>query len=553
MTDVPTDRDVLEELYSGGGITRTELNYLLGERPGALSRMLTTEFVSTVGALRRGDFHEVHVRGFVISAPSHFEAIFLGAKPRLERQVGATSLAVLSPSPTDVAFALPAVVPRSVSTLKDLRDSRFVNAHASLLNLETLGGPPARFLLVHELTVLTFEDYFAARAPSMTGAEVLGLLQERLNLDFPEVRTALLAHLFSAPPYHERAGGTGLSLMACEDRHRCLSKRALHDVLKDLRLALPAYMTGRRSSSHMDYQGIRPVPLRFAPQRLHWRFNQEEAKAAAFLRERAGAGTGTVTDELSMSTRSLLEIKDFERDLKEMLKRPSERQVVMSVCDLPVLLSTEDLARDEAALELHASSEDVAHSVVHSAMVTPASVLGSGESVDLVERILREIHRDWPELEACMKRDVMFDLSAKGGLLEHATRATGSLVRAYSLAPGDAVAGVRDMYVGLFARFYDALEPQLRQYVAVLERRERELRSRLESEFMDALEHAFFVLEATHPDGWPYPELERLVLNRVSVGRAGLRQRFDLIHTEGEVIEVAPGVFRRIRVSELFR
>ncbi|NIP34270.1 MAG: hypothetical protein GWN18_05010, partial [Thermoplasmata archaeon] len=118
-------------------------------------------------------------------APSHFEAIFLGAKPRLERQVGATSLAVLSPSPTDVAFALPAVVPRSVSTLKDLRDSRFVNAHASLLNLETLGGPPARFLLVHELTVLTFEDYFAARAPSMTGAEVLGLLQERLNLDFP--------------------------------------------------------------------------------------------------------------------------------------------------------------------------------------------------------------------------------------------------------------------------------------------------------------------------------------------------------------------------------
>jgi hypothetical protein len=549
MAQVPNDRDVLEELYAGGGLTRAELNYLLGERPGALSRMLTSEFVSTVGALKRGDFHEVDARGFIISAPSHFEAIFLGAKPRLERLVGPASLAVLSPSPADVAFALPAVVPRSVSTVKDLRTSRFVTVHATVLNLETLGGAPARFLLVHDMTALSLEDFFAARAPAMTGEEVLSLLQERLNLDFPEVRMALLAHMFSAPPYAGRAGGTGLSLMACEDRQRCLTKRALYDVLKDLRLSLPAYMTGRRSSSHLDYLGIRPVPLRFTPQRLHWRFNQDEGKAAAFLADRTGAQT--TTNEVSLSTRSILEVHDFERDLKEMLARPSERQVVMSVCDLPVLLSREDLARDEAAVELHKCSEDIAHTVIHSAMVNPVTVLDSGDSVDLVERILREIHRDWPELEACMKRDVMFDLSSKGGLLEHATRATGSLVRAYSLLPGDAVTGVKDMYVGLFARFYDALEPQLRQYVGVLEHRERELRDRLESEFMDALEHAFFVLEATFPDGWPYPELERLVLNRVSVGRAGLKKRFDLIHTEGEVVEVAPGVFRRIHVSEL--
>ena len=551
MEPPPTDRDALEELYAGGGFSRAELNYLMGERPGALSRMLTTEFVANVGALKKGDFNDVDARGFLISAPSHFEAIFLGSKPRLERLVGPVSLAVLSPSPTDVTFALPAVVPRSVTTVKDLRTSRFVTVHATLLNLETLGGAPARFLLVHDLASLPFEDFFAARAPSMTGPDVRDMLQERLNLDFPEVRMAFLAHLFSAPPYHGRAGGTGLSLMACEDRQRCLSKRALYDVLKDLRLALPAYMTGRRSSSHLDYMGIRPVPLRFSPQRLHWMFNQEEAKAAAFLTERTGAQVAV--EERSLSTRSLLEVHDFERDLKEMLQRPSHRQVVMSVCDLPVLLSREDIARDEASLELHQCSEDIAHAVVHAAMVNPATVLESGDSVDLVERILREIHRDWPELEACMKRDVMFDLSSKGGLLEHATRATGSLVRAGSLTPEDASAGVKEMYVGLFARFYDALEPQLRHYEGVLEHRERELRTRLESDFMDAVEHGFFGLEATFPDGWPYPELERLVLSRVKVGRAGLKKRFDLIHTEGEVVEVAPGVFRRIRVSELFR
>ncbi|MCK4969253.1 MAG: hypothetical protein KAS77_01950, partial [Thermoplasmata archaeon] len=102
MVEVPTERDELEELYSGGGLSRAELNYLLGDRPGALSRMLTTELVSTVGALKKGDFHEVDARGFLISAPSHFEAIFLGSKPRLERLVGPVSLAVLSPSPTDV-------------------------------------------------------------------------------------------------------------------------------------------------------------------------------------------------------------------------------------------------------------------------------------------------------------------------------------------------------------------------------------------------------------------------------------------------------------------
>lgn len=152
-----------------------------------------------------------------------------------------------------------------------------------------------------------------------------------------------------------------------------------------------------------------------------------------------------------------------------------------------------------------------------------------------------------------MKRQVVFNLSSQGGLIEHATRASGALVRACSLAPDDAAARVREMYVGLFARFYDALEPQLRRYVAVLESRERQLRDRLEADVADALESAFIELDATFPDGWPYPELERLVLSRVSVGRAGLRKRFELIRSEGEVVESAPGIFRRVWGAELFR
>jgi hypothetical protein len=550
MVDVPVERDALEELYAGGGLDRAELNRLMGERPGALSRMLTTEFISTLGALRRGDFHDVEARGFLVSAPSHFEAIFLVARPRLERLVGPVSLAVLSPSPSDVTFALPAVVPRSVVTARSLHLARFARVEATVLNLEMMGGAPARFMLVNGFHPLPFEDFFAARAPVMTGQEVMGLLQERLNLDFPEVRAAFLAHMFSAPPYQDRAGGTGLSLMACEDRGRCLSKRALHDVLRDLRLALPPYLTGQRWSSHMDYLGIRPVPVRYGALRLAWRFNQDESRAAAFLSSRA---PGEGADEMSLSTRSVLEVSDFERDLKDMLRRPSERQVVMSVCDLPVLLGRDDLARDEAAMELHRSSEDVAHTVVHAAMVCPATVLEPRDRSHLVERILREIHRDWPGLETCMKREVVFNLSSQGGLIEHATRASGALVRAFSLPPEDATLEVQDMFVSLFARFYDALEPQMRHYVAVLEKRERERRDSIEADVSDALESAFLELDATFPDGWPYPELERLVLNRVSIGRAGLRKRFELVRTEGEVLEVVPGVFKRVWGAELFR
>jgi hypothetical protein len=289
--------------------------------------------------------------------------------------------------------------------------------------------------------------------------------------------------------------------------------------------------------------------MRYGAHRLHWQFNQGETKAAAFLTQRA---TEVEAVELSLSTRSVLEVHDFERDLKEMLRKPSDRQVVMSVCDLPVLLSNEDLARDEAAEELHRSSEDVAHTVIHAAMVNPVTVLEPRDRSHLVERILREIHRDWPELETCMKREVVFNLSSQGGLIEHATRASGALVRAYSLAPEDAAREVQGMFVSLFSRFYDALEPQLRHYVAVLEKRERERHDRMESDVADALESAFLELDATFPDGWPYPELERLVLNRVTLGRAGLLKRFDLVRSEGEVVEVAPGVFKRVWGSGLF-
>jgi hypothetical protein len=550
MVERPFEREELETLFVGGGLTRGEVNHLLGERPGALSRQLTTEFISNVGALRHGDFHDVEVRGFVISAPSHFETIFLAARPRLERILGPVSLAVVSPSPTDATFALPAVVPRAVASARELRYARFARLETTVLNLEMLGGAPARFLLVNAFDALAFEDFFARRPPNLTGEDVLGLLQDRLNLDFSEVRLALLAHLFSAPPYHDRAGGTGLSLIACEDRNRCLSKRALHDVLRDLRLALPAYLTGRRSSSHLDYLGIRPVPLRFEPLRMHWKFNQDESRAAAFLRMRK---PGDGTSEMSLSTGSVLEVHDFERDLREMMRKPSERQVVISVCDLPVLLTRDDLARDEAASELHRSSEDVAHAVVHSAMVNPHTVLEPRERSHLVERILREIHRDWPDLERCMKRQVVFNLSAQGGLIEHATRAAGAVVRARSVLPEDAMTEVQTMFVGLFARFYDALEPQLRHYVAVLEKQERQRVDRMEVHEADALESAFIELDATFPDGWPYPELERLVLPRVDIGRAGLAKRFERIRAEGEVVEVAPTIFKRVWGAELFR
>jgi len=543
MTDVPIERDRLEALFAGGGITSSELAGLLGERPGALSRALTAELISTVGALRRGDLAEVELRGFLISAPSHFESIFLAAKPRLEAMVGPTTLAVVSPSPTEGRFALPAVVPRTVATAKDLHTAKFVRVHATVLNLEMLGGASARFLLVHGLHALALDDFFAARAPALTGRDIRQLLQERLNLGFPEVQLGLLMHMFSAPPYLDRAGGTGLTLLACEDRGRCLTKRALSDVLDDLRCALPPYLTGRRSSTHLDYLGIRPVPMRFPEPRLAWRFNRTEAEAAGFLKVRQARGG---SEELSLSTRAILEVHDFERDLKDLLGRPSERQVVLSVCDLPLLLGREDVARDERALALHESSEDIAHAVLHAAMVTPRTVLEPEDRARLVERILRSIHKESPELDLYMRAQVLFNLEAKGGLIEHATRAAGAAARALGEAPDETARTVSGMYVELFSRFYDTLEPMLRQYNAVLESRERKLRDKLAGDLMDALEGAFLELDAVFPSGWPYAELERRVKPRVGLTRKQLRARFDLLCREGEVSEVADGIYRRV-------
>jgi hypothetical protein len=544
------ERDELEAIYTGGGISRAELNHLLGERPGALSRKLTTEFIHTVGAIRKGDFSVVRVRGFLISAPSHMESIFLGARPKMESMLGErTSLAVLSPSPSDMTFALPAVVPRSISKAKSLWRARFVTMDATLLSLETMGGAPARFLLSHGLEAHPFDEFFAEREPALGGREVVSLLQDRFNLDFQEVRTAFLAHLFSAPPYQEHAGGTGLSLMACEERHQCLPKKTLVDVLKDLRKGFPAYMTKRRSSGHFDYLGTRPVPLRYSYDRLQWLFNLDETKAASLLANRPVAEAG---EELSLNTRYILEMRDYERDLKEMYLRPSERQITLSVCDLPVLMTRDDLARDETDRALENASEDIAHTVVHSSIVFPRTVLEEEDRFKLVDGILGGIHREWPDLEMCMKRQVVFNLSAKGGLIEHATRTTGALVRACSVTPEDAAEQVQDMYISLFSRFYDVLEPQLRRHVAVMEKEERKLRERMESDLADAMESALMRLDAKYPDGWPYPELERLVLNRVGLTRAQLRKRFEQIWLAGYFVEVSPGIYKRVWGPDLF-
>jgi hypothetical protein len=544
MAEPITDRELYVHLYEGGGITEGELRELLASRPGALTRHLTAEFIGTVGALRRGDFHEIEARGFVIPAPSNLEPLFVIARQRIERLMGyPTALAVLSPSPTDARFALPVIVPRDVAPAMELRHARFARVRATLLNLESLGGAAARFLLAHEVHALTLEDFFAARAPSLTGADVLHLLQDRLNLDYPEVRTALLVHLFSAPPYLDRAGGTGLTLLACEDRARCLSKRALEDVLGDLRYALPPFMTGRRASATIDYHGIHPVPLRFGPSRMSWRFDAPAREAASFLKDRVPPTAGA---EVSMSTRSVLEVHDFERSIKEMARHRTETQLVMSVSDLPVLLGRDDITRDERALALHEQSEDIAHAVVHAAARVPGTVLEPAERGALVDAILRDIHKDWPDLERLLRGEVLLDLGARGGLIEHATRAAGAAARALGQPPEEAAHVVKNMYVDVFARFYGELEPTLRHHLAVIEKRDRQLLEQMDRDLLDAMEGAFLTLDAKWPDGWPYPEFERLVLSRVQLGRARLRRKFDLLQQEGEVREVTHGVYMRI-------
>jgi hypothetical protein len=215
-------------------------------------------------------------------------------------------------------------------------------------------------------------------------------------------------------------------------------------------------------------------------------------------------------------------------------------------------MTRDDLARDETDRALENASEDIAHTVVHSSIVFPRTVLEEEDRFKLVDGILGGIHREWPDLEMCMKRQVVFNLSAKGGLIEHATRTTGALVRACSVTPEDAAEQVQDMYISLFSRFYDVLEPQLRRHVAVMEKEERKLRERMESDLADAMESALMRLDAKYPDGWPYPELERLVLNRVGLTRAQLRKRFEQIWLAGYFVEVSPGIYKRVWGPDLF-
>ncbi len=100
--------------------------------------------------------------------------------------------------------------------------------------------------------------------------------------------------------------------------------------------------------------------------------------------------------------------------------------------------------------------------------------------------------------------------------------------------------------MNVFARFYGELEPTLRHHIAVIEKRERQLLEQMDRDLLDAIEGAFLQLDARWPDGWPYPEFERLVLSRVTLGRAGLKRKFALLRQEGEVREVTHGVYMRI-------
>ena len=540
-------KDELENLYAGEGITSKELRYLKRTNPNKLVNIFTEEFKKQLNILKSSELSDIELRGFLHSPTKNIHQLFNQIHYILKSKIGYYEIALLSPSPFELIYAIPIIIPKVQIIEKNYNKAHFAKVVCNNRNLRNFGlKKDARFLISMELTFLGFDELFNFLEPEIGLKDLKEMFNERFNTN-KNMLDSIIYWLFSSPEYQGRKGGNSFSpIHSNENKYRC-DKRELKDFHKDLlNFNLPFFTKKKPIPAKFEYLKTSTQKLTFNKcSNLQYRFETKLDKARDFLKVRNSYKGIPKTSELSFSTDAIDLSYSISRPIEDFITKPILQSEILSLTEIPLFIEKGDINIDKKEKEIFDYSFDILQFVYLNSKRVPRTQINALDAVETLNDVNNEIRNDMPELYDLMNHGIIFDNSMIRGFGEHVIRISHAIFRSTARNTIDgSLELTKNLYSDIFTRLHEVLPIDKLHFY--LEEAKFEKFKQKSYVLRDTINSIFFELETKFPDGWTYQNFENMIKKRTDLTKSKILEYFNTLINEREILEKSPGLYHHI-------
>lgn len=540
-------KDELENLYAGEGISRRELRYLKRINPNKVVNIFVNEFKKNFNAIKTSELSEIHLRGFLHSPSKNMLLNFNQIHYRLKSLFGNYELALISPSPVELEYAIPIIIPKEQITAKDYNKAHFAKISGKIQNFINFNKKiSARFIVVKNLSLLGFDDLFSIEQPEIGLKDIKEMFNDRFNTH-KNILESIVFWLFSSPSYQGRKGGNSFSPIVSNEYENKIDKKSLklfHNNLSDL--SLPYFTTKKSIPAKFEYINMSSQKLLFEKcPRIQYRFGTNLEKTNEFLNERTQFKGIPKSSEISLSTNAIDLSFSIARPIEDFIKTPILQTKVMSLTDIPLFMEKRDINIDEKEKELFDYSFDINQFIYLNSMRIPRTQINALDAVETLNNVNNEIRNDMPELYELMNHGIIFDNSMIRGFGEHIIRIAHAIFRSTEKNTIDgSLELTKNLYSDIFTRLHEVLPIDKLHFH--LEEAKFQKYKQKSYVLRDTINSVFYDLESKFPDGWTYQDFENHMKKMTDLTLSKIMKYFKILMNEREISEKSPGLYQHI-------
>jgi hypothetical protein len=559
MRNKQISREELENLYSHEGISRKELRYLLRVSPNQITSRLSDVFKKELNPFKFTQNRQFNLRGFVHSAPKRLKQMFNSIHYSILNHLGQYSLYILSSSPSDLSYAIPLVIPNEIVGKNKVHQAHFAEITGTTSNLNQFEhkSMDAIFVIAKEIKILGFDELFSIVDPIINLTDIYGMIKDRFN-STKIITDSIILWLMSSPEYESRAGGNAFSpISPSETKFKCNPDLLInfHTDLVSTPIPYFRHANARTQSKNFMYDRSMKCKLTYHKNSdINYNFEPDLDKAMEFLNTRTPQKS-KVDLELNISTTTLELDPIKKRPLESFLKKPIIDAKVLTQTDLPVLFTNNDLVIEESETELFDFSMEISQLIYQSRMRLPHSPYTMTMTASAVKSVMDEINRSNFELHELMSYGIIFNPGLIGGLGEHLTRISNSVLRLDKDADNSShenehvheafnkseklfeeyITKLTDEYNPYISAFYYQFEDSLAEQDQI---KNNKLRSTVNT--------VLFELNNIYKVGWRYSDFEEELKKRTGYGKKRINDLFQSLIHQNDITECSPGLYLRI-------
>jgi hypothetical protein len=463
--------------------------------------------------------------------------------------VGNYKLLVLSSSPINVDTFIPLIVPKDSARSRELGKAHFCRVDGKVQNINKYHDKlqDGLFLIADEIGTLDFKDLFSVMDPVLKLTDFADMIKDRFNT--PGLVTKGLIYWFmSSPVYEGRMGGNSFSpISPFESQFKCEAKTLDEFQNEVLSIPLPYFTNIKKRTLDLNFNKSMKIKLNhFSSNTLNYRYESNLKKADDFLETRETIKKNPES-EFNISTNSLTLDSIRTRPLETFFLEPLLPTRVLSHTDLPILMSSDDLAIDKTETEIIDYGFDINQLIFNSRLHYPNSPYDPIETAGAVKGLMDDVRKSFFELHELMTYGIIFNPGHRGGLGEHLTRLANSLLRANDqLNEPEALAKSELLFSEMISRLIDEFSSDIKNLYYQFEEQRAERDKIKTHKLRNIVNSVLFELNNSFKDGWSYEHFEKEIKSRTGSGGAKTQDIFKTLLAMKEITELSPGLYWRI-------